>query len=271
MSELRPWFAVGRLQLQGSCHKVKADKVLSAATIPASWHSSWGIYSSFHQSPSRQSYAHFDGLSWLFQFTTWQYTDVHKLSIQKWLFNNTVVLFFLRSVLEDLWAITQSLLVKSLSGQVEENGCVGVMKDSHSERCKRNKWKRINRKLVAVFRLLWLWHIELKWLNFCAPWCFCGKQHQRAAVEMLGAYFKHKRQEKMTIQGIIALRSIPWELLLVKHDDLVVYDIFFSSICTLDIVTWCNLVLTFQIVNTRLPLKFLTWPRFLGWLWPSCR
>lgn len=65
--------------------------------------------------------AYFDWLSWLFQFATWQYTDVHQLSVQKWLFNNTVVLFFLRSLLKDLWAITGPLLVKSLSGQVEAN------------------------------------------------------------------------------------------------------------------------------------------------------
>lgn len=90
-AELRRWFAAGRLQLQDSRHKVKADKVLSAATIPASWQSLWGIYSSFHQFLSWQSCAHFDWLSWLFQFATWQYTDVHKLSIQKWLFNNTVL------------------------------------------------------------------------------------------------------------------------------------------------------------------------------------
>lgn len=37
--------------------------------------------------------AYFDWLSRLFQFATWQYTDVHQLSVQKWLFNNTVVLF----------------------------------------------------------------------------------------------------------------------------------------------------------------------------------
>lgn len=157
MSELRRRCAAGRLQLRGGAPATKwkltkscllprfqpLDIPREAFTLP------------FISFPSWQSCARSDRLSWLFQFATWQYTDVHKLSVQKWLFNNTVLpfFFFLRSVLKDLWAISGLLLVKSLSRQVEENECVGVMRDSHSEGCKRSKWERINRKLVAVSSL----------------------------------------------------------------------------------------------------------------------
>lgn len=99
--------------------------------------------------------------------------------------------FFLRSVLKDLWAITGPLLVKYLSGQVEKNECVGVMKDSHSWVVQKEQVREDQSQISSCeFSLLSLWHIELKWLSFWAPWCFCGAERQSAAADMLGAYFK---------------------------------------------------------------------------------